>query len=201
VHAQTSSAPGTLMPVGMDTREKFVDGRESSTTMSVLVRIMAFNSSALMLGVPLSCSMIRRRLARYMHAGECDKPGFVQRRCRRRDRQVGVAGACQNICRARGQAVMSSHSTMRVVSRAPARKAQLRAGSTVLARPQQMIFREGEFLAQIDQREFFAVASMALTAAGVRARNATTPGPCTSARPRRFSGRRECADLVQVWCR
>ena len=52
----TSSAPGTLMPVGIETREYSSNGRLSSTFMSVPLRIMASSSFALTLGVPLSCS-------------------------------------------------------------------------------------------------------------------------------------------------
>ena len=52
----TSSAPGTFMPVGIEIREYSSNGRLSSTLMSLPLRIMALSSLALMLGVPLSCS-------------------------------------------------------------------------------------------------------------------------------------------------
>ena len=52
----TSSAPGTLVEVGIETREYSSNGRLSSTTMSAPACIMALSSSALTLGVPLSCS-------------------------------------------------------------------------------------------------------------------------------------------------
>ena len=48
----TSSAPGTLVALGMETRRNSSSGRLSSTTISALPRIIACNSSALMLGVP-----------------------------------------------------------------------------------------------------------------------------------------------------
>jgi len=88
-------------------------------------------------------------------------PAFVQAAMPpSRYRQVGVAGACQNICRARGQAVIVvAQHDVRVVSRGTSRaKRQLEPAQRYVARPQQMIFENGEFLAQIDQREFFAVA-------------------------------------------
>ena len=53
----TSSAPGTLMAVGIETREYSSNGRLSSTTMSVPLCISASSSAALTLGVPQSCSM------------------------------------------------------------------------------------------------------------------------------------------------
>jgi hypothetical protein len=52
----TSSAPGTLMPVGIEIRAYSSKGRLSSTLISVPLRIIALSSPALMLGVPLSCS-------------------------------------------------------------------------------------------------------------------------------------------------
>ena len=52
----TSSAPGTLTPVGIETRWNSSRGRLSSTTMSVPDCISALSSSAEMLGVPFSCS-------------------------------------------------------------------------------------------------------------------------------------------------
>ena len=52
----TSSAPGTLMPVGIETREYSSNGRLSSTTMLARSRMRPASSSAEMLGVPLSCS-------------------------------------------------------------------------------------------------------------------------------------------------
>src|SRR5262249_40056085 len=52
----TSSAPGTLIPVGIETRVYSSNGRLSSTLNSVPSCIIAFSSAALMLGVPLSCS-------------------------------------------------------------------------------------------------------------------------------------------------
>ncbi len=52
----TSSAPGTLTEVGIETRWYSSNGRLSSTTMSVPSRISRSSSSALMLGVPLACS-------------------------------------------------------------------------------------------------------------------------------------------------
>ncbi len=52
----TSSAPGTLTPVGIETRWYSSNGRLSSTTMSVPPRISRSSSAASMLGVPLACS-------------------------------------------------------------------------------------------------------------------------------------------------
>src|SRR6476620_649708 len=52
----TSSAPGTLVEVGIETREYSSNGRESRTTMSAPDCIMALSSPADTLGVPLSCS-------------------------------------------------------------------------------------------------------------------------------------------------
>ena len=52
----TSSAPGTLMPEGIETRVYSSNGRLSSTTILVPLRISASSSLALTLGVPLSCS-------------------------------------------------------------------------------------------------------------------------------------------------
>jgi rhodanese-related sulfurtransferase len=52
----TSSAPGTLMPEGIEMREYSSNGRLSSTTILVPLFIMASSSAALTLGVSLSCS-------------------------------------------------------------------------------------------------------------------------------------------------
>ena len=52
----TSSAPGTLMPVGIEMREYSSNGLLSSTFRSTPLRIMASSSVALTLGVSLSCS-------------------------------------------------------------------------------------------------------------------------------------------------
>ncbi len=53
----TSSAPGTLMPVGIDTREYSSNGRLSSTTILALSRMSFSSSSAEIFGVPLACSI------------------------------------------------------------------------------------------------------------------------------------------------
>ena len=52
----TSSAPGTLTPVGIETRVNSSNGRLSSTTMSARSRISVASSSAEMFGVSRSCS-------------------------------------------------------------------------------------------------------------------------------------------------
>ena len=52
----TSSAPGTLVAVGIETRWYSSNGRLSTTTMSALPRISASSSSAEIEGVPASCS-------------------------------------------------------------------------------------------------------------------------------------------------
>ena len=52
----TSSAPGTLMPDGIEMREYSSNGRLSSTTILPPLFIIASSSAALTLGVPLSCS-------------------------------------------------------------------------------------------------------------------------------------------------
>ena len=52
----TSSAPGTLVAVGIDTRVNSSNGRLSTTIMSSPDSIMRLSSSASMLGVPLACS-------------------------------------------------------------------------------------------------------------------------------------------------
>ncbi len=52
----TSSAPGTLMPDGIETREYSSNGRLSSTTILLPLFISASSSCALTLGVPRSCS-------------------------------------------------------------------------------------------------------------------------------------------------
>src|ERR1700733_15523604 len=52
----TSSAPGTLIPVGIDTREYSSNGRLSSTTTSAFSHNRLSSSVALMLGVPFECS-------------------------------------------------------------------------------------------------------------------------------------------------
>ena len=53
----TSSAPGTLVEVGIETRAYSSNGRLSSTLRSVPVRSRASSSAVPMLGVPLLCSM------------------------------------------------------------------------------------------------------------------------------------------------
>ena len=53
----TSSAPGTLVAVGIETRWNSSNGRLSTTTMSVPLRIRPSSSSAEMLGVWQACSM------------------------------------------------------------------------------------------------------------------------------------------------
>src|ERR1700733_9556228 len=52
----TSSAPGTLVEVGIDTREYSSNGRLSSTTRSAPSPINLSSSAAVILGVPLVCS-------------------------------------------------------------------------------------------------------------------------------------------------
>ena len=52
----TSSAPGTLVAVGIEMRWYSSYGRLSSTTMSALRRIRSSSSLALMLGVAFACS-------------------------------------------------------------------------------------------------------------------------------------------------
>ena len=53
----TSSAPGTLVAVGIETRRYSSNGRLSSTTMSARLSISRLSSSALMFGVSQACSM------------------------------------------------------------------------------------------------------------------------------------------------
>ena len=53
---RTSSAPGTLMPEGIEMREYSSKGRLSSTTILAPLCISASSSCALILGVPLLCS-------------------------------------------------------------------------------------------------------------------------------------------------
>ena len=52
----TSSAPGTLIAVGIDIRAYSSRGRLSSTTTSAPLRSSSSSSSAAMLGVPVACS-------------------------------------------------------------------------------------------------------------------------------------------------
>ncbi len=119
----TSSAPGTLVAVGIETRRYSSNGRLSSTTMSAPLANQA---------VELFRSDIRRvagvldefaeRLARHVDAGE-------QLEARRRPggdaaveiRQVGVAGAREDIGGALASPSASSHSTMRVALRGTSR--------------------------------------------------------------------------------
>ena len=53
----TSSAPGTLVAVGIETRRYSSSGRLSSTTMSAPSRISRLSSSGPMFGVAQACSM------------------------------------------------------------------------------------------------------------------------------------------------
>ena len=53
---RTSSAPGTLIAVGIETRWYSSNGRLSSTTMFAFACISAASSSAPTLGVALTCS-------------------------------------------------------------------------------------------------------------------------------------------------
>ena len=53
----TSSAPGTLVAVGIDTRWNSSNGRLSTTIMSVRPRSSAIELLGEMLGVPQACSI------------------------------------------------------------------------------------------------------------------------------------------------
>ena len=74
----TSSAPGTLVAVGIETRWNSSNGRLSTTTMSVPLRISASSSSAEMLGVRAGVlDVLAERLARHVDAGEQLEAGLL----------------------------------------------------------------------------------------------------------------------------
>ena len=75
----TSSAPGTLVEVGIETRWYSSNGRLSTTTMSALLLISASSSLAEMLGVPLSCSTCSpNALLGTLTPENSSKPAFSQ---------------------------------------------------------------------------------------------------------------------------
>ena len=91
----TNSAPGTLMPVGIEMREYSSNGRLSSTLMSAPLRIRASSSCALTLGVPLSCSTNSPKAL----LGTCTPEKVTKPACSQAAhaaveiRQVAIAGA------------------------------------------------------------------------------------------------------------
>ena len=156
----TSSAPGTLVAVGIETRWYSSNGRLSTTTMSVPPRMSASSSSAEMLGVPaVVLDVLAERLARHVDAGEqLEARLFPGRHAAVENGQIGVAGAGQHVGGALRQAVavVDQHDA-RGVAWHQARKAQLQAAERHIARPQQMALREGQLLAHVDQRQLLAV--------------------------------------------
>src|SRR5665213_3424829 len=154
----TNSAPGTLMPVGIEIREYSSYGRLSSTTMSVLARINALSLSALTLGVWLACSMNSPNAL----LGTCtpensSNPAAAQAATPPSRYETSLYPDLPRISAARVlRPSLPSISTMRV-ARQQLRKAQFEPAQRQRARPQQMILRKGEFLAQVDQRQLSAV--------------------------------------------
>ena len=75
----TSSAPGTLVAVGIETRWNSSNGRLSTITMSVPLFISASSSSGETLGVWLMCSMCSpNALLGTLTPENSSKPAFSQ---------------------------------------------------------------------------------------------------------------------------
>ena len=137
----TSSAPGTLVEVGIETRWYSSNGRLSTTTMSALLRISASSS----LGgnrrrAAVVLDMLAERLARHVDAGEQLEAGLLPAgHAAIEDGDVGVAGARQHVGGALCQAVVvvDQHDA-RGVARHQSGKAQLQAAQRHVPRPEQM---------------------------------------------------------------
>ncbi len=119
----TSSAPGTLVAVGIDTRWNSSNGRLSTTTMSVprsQQRGELVGGDARRAGGVLD--VLAERLARHVDAGEqfeaCLLPAGD---AALQEKQIVVAGARKDRGGALDQAVASSQSTMRVARRGTSR--------------------------------------------------------------------------------
>ena len=157
----TSSAPGTLMPEGIETRVYSSNGRLSSTFRSAPERISASSSRGADRGrAAVVLDEFAERLARHVHAGKSDEAGLLPAGDAALEiRDVAIAGAREDLGRARDQSVIvvDEHDA-RVLARHQRGEAQLQAAQRHVARPQQMILREGQFLAHVDEREFVPVA-------------------------------------------
>ncbi len=114
-----------------------------------------------------------------MHAGEQLEPGGGPGRDAAVEiRDVAITGARKNVGGARAEAVIvvDQHDAGGA-ARHQLGKAQFEPAQRHRARPQQMILREDEFLAQIDQRQLTAVAEHGFDGGGTdRAKHRFRPG-------------------------
>ncbi len=107
-------------------------------------------------------------LARHVHAGEGHEAGQLPGGDAAIETgKVAIAGARQHRGGARGETivVVDEHDA-RCLARHQPREAQLEPAQRDIARPQQMVLREGEFLAHIDQRQLLVVAEHGLDGGG-----------------------------------
>ena len=153
----TSSAPGTLVAVGIETRWNSSNGRLSTTTMSVPLSHQARRAPRReMLGVWQACSMCSpNALLGTLTPENSSKPAFSQAAMPPSQiGQVGVAGGGEDLGGALDQAVavVAQHDAG-VAARHQPREAQLQPAQRHRARPQQMAAREDQLFAQIDQRQ------------------------------------------------
>src|SRR5262245_55738027 len=158
----TSSAPGTLTAVGIETRWYSSNGRLSSTTMSLRSRMSRASSAASMLGVAPagpanSANAVRgplppedgSHLARDVDAGEQFEPGLGPGRNAAVERmEVGVARARENGGGALGKAigVVAQHDA-RAPLRHQAGEFELEPAQRHRTREQEMALREDQLLA------------------------------------------------------
>ena len=114
-----------------------------------------------------------------MHAGEQLEPGGGPgRHAAIEVRDVAIAGAHKNVGGAHAEAVIivNQHDAGGA-ARHQLGKAQFEPAQRRRARPQQMVLREGEFLAHVDQRQLKAVAEHGFDGGGTdRAKHRFRPG-------------------------
>ncbi len=165
----TSSAPGTLMPVGIETREYSSNG---PAVEHLEVGAVAHHGGELICAHAGRAAVVldefAEGLARHVHARKQHKPGLgpcgnaaVQ------IREVRVTGARQNSGRALDQAVIVvNQNNAGGEARDEPRKPDFEAAQRHRARPQQVILRERQFFAHIDQRQLGTVAEHGLDGGG-----------------------------------
>ena len=208
----TSSAPGTLTAVGIETRWYSSNGRLSSTTMSVPARDepveLVGGDARRGAGV---LDEFAERLARHVDAGKQLEPGrgpggdaAVE------DGEVGVAGAHEDIG-ARVRPGRRRRRTARCASCARGtrrRESQLQPAQRHRAREQQMVLREDQLLAHIDQRELAPVGQHRLERARVDLRrhrlqrhDVTSPAAASSGGSCPTPDRTARAGCCRGWCR
>jgi hypothetical protein len=156
----TSSAPGTLVPVGMLIVRYSSQRRTSSTTMSVPASSSAFTSSAGSDGVPASCSTSSPKdLLGTLTSRNSSPPLRRQPSSPPSSRLTAVQPAAASQARGRfGQAfavVVDHH--RHVAARQPPGRVELEPRARDLHREQRVLLRERVFLAHVEQRDLAAL--------------------------------------------